>query len=122
MPLEVHGSNFEALGAPCPFLGVLWVAGLPGGAQNELIELPVRAAAPIYRDSVDSGGGGLELRGVWQPVGRESGPYKKILVRFGSILPGLMDAWILPGLPGLMPGCFGLLGRAVCAGIFPVRA
>ena len=58
MPLEVHGSNFEALGAPCPFLGVLWVAGLPGGAQNELIELPVRAAAPIYRDLVNSGGGG----------------------------------------------------------------
>ena len=57
-PLEVHGSNFEALGAPCIFLGVLWVAGLPRGAQNELIELPVQAAAPIYRDSVDSGGGG----------------------------------------------------------------
>ena len=51
------GSNFEALGAPCLFLGVLWVAGLPRGAQNELIELPVQAAAPIYRDSVDSGGG-----------------------------------------------------------------
>ena len=54
----MHGSNFEALGAPCLFLGVLWVAGLPRGAQNELIELPVQAAAPIYRDSVDSGGGG----------------------------------------------------------------
>ena len=56
--MEVHGSNFEALGVPCLFLGALWVAGLPRGGQNELIELPVQAAAPIYRDSVDSGGGG----------------------------------------------------------------
>ena len=63
------GSNFEALGAPCLFLGVLWVAGLPRGAQNELIELPVQAAAPIYRDSVDSGGGGgARVGALWQPV------------------------------------------------------
>ena len=41
-------------------------------------------------------------------------PLKKILVRFGSILPGLMDAGVLPGL---MPGCFGLLGLAVWAGV-----
>ena len=60
------GFNFEALGAPCLFLGALWVAGLPGGAQNELIELPVQAAAPIYRDSVDSGGAvGLGVGGGW---------------------------------------------------------
>ena len=94
------GSNFEALGAPCLFLGVLWVAGLPGGAQNELIELPVWAGASIYRDSVDSGGGGAGVGGVWQPVARESGPYKKILVRCGGILPGLMGAWVLLGCLG----------------------
>ena len=63
--------------------------------------------------SVRGRGGGR----VRQPVARESGPYKKISVRFGSILPGLMDAWLLPGLPGLMPGCFGLLGLAVWAGV-----
>ena len=60
------GSNFEALGAPCPFLGVLWVARLPRGAQNELMELPVRAAVPICRDLVDSGGG--EGGSVIRPV------------------------------------------------------
>ena len=99
--MEDHGSNFEALGAPCLVLGGLWVAGLPGGGQNELIELPVRAAAPICRDSVDSGGGGgLEVRGLWQRTAGESSPYKKILVRFGTILPGLMDAWVLLGCLG----------------------
>ena len=70
--MEVHGSNFEALGAPCPFLGVLWVAGLPRGAHNELIELPVQAAAPSYRDSVDSGGGGgLEVPRAVATCGNE---------------------------------------------------
>ena len=45
------GSNFEALGAPCLFLGVLWVAGLPRGAQNELIELPVQAARRFSKNT-----------------------------------------------------------------------
>ena len=88
------GLEFRAL------VFALWVAGLPGGGQNELIGLPVWAGASIYRDSVDSGGGGLEVRGLWQRIGRESGPYKKILVRCDSILPGLMDAWVLLGCLG----------------------
>ena len=38
--------------------------------------------------------------GLWRAVPPESGPYKKILVRFCIILPGLMDAWVLLGCLG----------------------
>ena len=45
-------------------------------------------------------GGGAKVGNLWRPVARESGPYKKILARFGSILPGLLDAWVLLGCLG----------------------
>ena len=60
------GSNFEALGAPCLFLGVLWVAGLPRGAQNELIELPVQAGVRFR--GVPGAGREGKLGSLWRPV------------------------------------------------------
>ena len=48
-------------------------------------------------------------------VAKSCGPYKMILVRCVSMLPWLMDAWVLPGLPGRMPGCFELMSLAACA-------
>ena len=76
------GSNFEALGAPCLFLGVLWVAGLPRGAQNELIELPVWAGAHLRQQLAGSGLAGWpeglgRLASLWQPVAACCGPLKE---------------------------------------------
>ena len=42
-------------------------------------------------------------------------PYKKILVRFGSLQPGLMTAWVLPGRPEPIPCYVGLGNFAVWA-------
>ena len=78
----------------------------------ERVELPGGGRSVFWECSGEGRGG--RLGGLWRAVAAKSGPYKKISVRCDSILPGLMDAWVLPGL---MTGCFGLLGLAVWDGV-----
>ena len=54
---------------------------------------PVEAG--VFFGSVRGRGGKVR-----RAVAAESGPYKKISVRCDSILPGLMDAWVLLGCLG----------------------
>jgi len=63
----------------------------------ERVELPGGGGSVFWECSGEGGG---RLGGLWRAVAAESGPYKKISARCDSILPGLMDAWVLLGCLG----------------------